>query len=50
MKKRKPYVSGEATIQKLLKNPQVRFHCEQERAKSGIALMVNDVIARNVPD
>jgi ribosome-binding protein aMBF1 (putative translation factor) len=40
MKKKKPYVSGEDTIKKLLKNPQVRFYYEQERAKSEIALAI----------
>ncbi len=40
MKKKKPYVSGEATIQMLLKNPQVRFYYEEERAKSEIAVAI----------
>ena len=40
MKKKKPYVSGEATIQKLLKNPQVRFYYDQERSKSEIAMAI----------
>jgi ribosome-binding protein aMBF1 (putative translation factor) len=40
MKKKKPYVSGEATVKRLLKNPQVRFYYEQERAKSEIAMAI----------
>jgi ribosome-binding protein aMBF1 (putative translation factor) len=40
MKKRKLFVSGDATVKKLLKNPQVRFYYEQERAKSEIAMAV----------
>ncbi len=39
-KSKKPYVSGEATIQRLLRNPQIRFYYEQERAKSEIALAI----------
>lgn len=40
MRKRKPFVSAEPTIRRLLKNPEVRFYYEQEQAKSAIALAI----------
>jgi len=36
MKKKKPFVSGESTIQRLLKNPPVQFYYEQNKAKTKI--------------
>lgn len=38
--KRKPYTSGEPFIKEMLKNPEVRFFYEQERAKTQIAMAV----------
>jgi ribosome-binding protein aMBF1 (putative translation factor) len=46
-KNNKPYVSGEATIQRLLKNPQVRFFYEEEKAKSEIAMAIRAARQRN---
>jgi DNA-binding XRE family transcriptional regulator len=38
--KRKPYTSGDPYIQKMLKDPEVRFFYEEERAKTQLAMAV----------
>lgn len=38
--KRKHYTSGEPFIRKMLKDPEVRFYYQEERAKTQIAMAV----------